>query len=183
MPRLAVPLLRTFLHRASHSPPPSFFALRILPQTVPQVTAPRLLPSLHTLSVRTFASTSPPRSDKPVWPYLYKPFDRMPHLDPYFKQVDSLQGVFIERLREAVGIPSISSEDARRPDVVKVSIGKQTPQDCTCHSCCAIHNAESEERKSNAGLAHCTISVLYITKRRYKMKVAGFACYLRHILM
>jgi Cys-Gly metallodipeptidase DUG1 len=48
----------------------------------------------------------------------------MPHLDPYFKQVDSLQDKFIERLRDAVAIPSISSEDARRPDVVKAS--KQT---------------------------------------------------------
>jgi Cys-Gly metallodipeptidase DUG1 len=45
----------------------------------------------------------------------------MPHLDPYFKQVDSLQDKFIERLREAVAIPSISSEDERRPDVVKAS--------------------------------------------------------------
>ena len=45
----------------------------------------------------------------------------MAHLDPFFTQVDSLQDKFIERLREAVAIPSISSEDARRPDVVKVS--------------------------------------------------------------
>ena len=44
----------------------------------------------------------------------------MAHLDPYFKQVDDLQNTFIERLREAVAIPSISSEDQRRPDVVKV---------------------------------------------------------------
>lgn len=44
----------------------------------------------------------------------------MPHLDPYFKQVDSLQDKFIDRLREAVAIPSISSEDERRKDVVKV---------------------------------------------------------------
>ncbi|KAI4629509.1 Cys-Gly metallodipeptidase [Alternaria ethzedia] len=44
----------------------------------------------------------------------------MAHLDPYFKQVDALQGNFIERLREAVAIPSISSEDQRRPDVVKM---------------------------------------------------------------
>jgi Cys-Gly metallodipeptidase DUG1 len=44
----------------------------------------------------------------------------MAHLDPYFKQVDDLQSNFIERLREAVAIPSISSEDQRRPDVVKV---------------------------------------------------------------
>jgi Cys-Gly metallodipeptidase DUG1 len=44
----------------------------------------------------------------------------MANLDGYFKEVDSLQDKFIERLREAVAIPSISSEDARRPDVVKV---------------------------------------------------------------
>ncbi|CAN9410560.1 unnamed protein product [Alternaria alternata] len=44
----------------------------------------------------------------------------MAHLDPYFKQVDDLQSNFIERLREAVAIPSISSEDQRRPDVVKM---------------------------------------------------------------
>ena len=46
----------------------------------------------------------------------------MPHLDAYFKEVDGLQDKFIERLREAVAIPSISSEEERRPDVVKVYI-------------------------------------------------------------
>lgn len=51
----------------------------------------------------------------------------MPHLEPYFKQVDSLQDHFIQRLREAVAIPSISSEDARRPDVVKVRISENPP--------------------------------------------------------
>jgi Cys-Gly metallodipeptidase DUG1 len=44
----------------------------------------------------------------------------MAHLDPYFEQVTGLESHFIERLREAVAIPSISSEDQRRPDVVKV---------------------------------------------------------------
>jgi Cys-Gly metallodipeptidase DUG1 len=44
----------------------------------------------------------------------------MAHLDPYFEQVAGLESHFIERLREAVAIPSISSEDQRRPDVVKV---------------------------------------------------------------
>ncbi|KAF2729182.1 CNDP dipeptidase [Polyplosphaeria fusca] len=44
----------------------------------------------------------------------------MPHLPPFFSKVDELQGKFIERLSEAVAIPSISSEDARRPDVVKM---------------------------------------------------------------
>jgi Cys-Gly metallodipeptidase DUG1 len=44
----------------------------------------------------------------------------MPHLDPVFEQVDNLQEKFIKRLEEAVAIPSISSEDDRRPDVIKV---------------------------------------------------------------
>ncbi|KAF2675366.1 CNDP dipeptidase [Microthyrium microscopicum] len=43
-----------------------------------------------------------------------------PQLDSYFKQVDSLSDHFIERLRKAVAIPSVSSEDERRPDVVKM---------------------------------------------------------------
>ena len=44
-----------------------------------------------------------------------------PQLDGYFKQVDKLSESFIERLRKAVSIPSISADEARRPDVVKVS--------------------------------------------------------------
>jgi hypothetical protein len=63
---------------------------------------------------------TPQRIPNAAWPYLYHPFDKMAHLEPYFKQVDALQGNFIERLREAVAIPSISSEDQRRPDVVRV---------------------------------------------------------------
>lgn len=43
-----------------------------------------------------------------------------PQLDAYFKQVDDMAEKFIDRLRKAVAIPSISAEDARRPDVVKV---------------------------------------------------------------
>jgi len=51
----------------------------------------------------------------------------MAHLDPYFEQVDGMAEGFIERLRQAVAIPSISSEDARRPDVVKMGqwLGEQ----------------------------------------------------------
>jgi hypothetical protein len=63
---------------------------------------------------------TPDRIPNAAWPYIYKQFDKMPNLDTYFQQVDSLQDHFIERLREAVAIPSISSEDSRRPDVVKV---------------------------------------------------------------
>ncbi|KAF4509519.1 hypothetical protein G6O67_003688 [Ophiocordyceps sinensis] len=43
-----------------------------------------------------------------------------PQLDGYFKQVDASANDFIERLRKAVAIPSISAEDARRPDVVRM---------------------------------------------------------------
>lgn len=43
-----------------------------------------------------------------------------PKLDGFFKQVDSMSDHFIERLRAAVAIPSVSSEDDRRPDVVRM---------------------------------------------------------------
>jgi len=57
------------------------------------------------------------------WPYLYRPKRNMaPQLKPYFEKVDELAESFIVRLRKAVAIPSISAEDARRPDVVKVSL-------------------------------------------------------------
>ena len=68
---------------------------------------------------------TPGRIPNAAWPYLYRPFDKMANLDPYFQQVDSLQDKFIERLREAVAIPSISSEDEKRPDVVKVRLYMQ----------------------------------------------------------
>jgi len=70
---------------------------------------------------------TPDRLPNTAWPYLYRPLDKMAHLDPYFKQVDALQGNFIERLREAVAIPSISSEDLRRPDVVKACFREMSP--------------------------------------------------------
>jgi Cys-Gly metallodipeptidase DUG1 len=43
-----------------------------------------------------------------------------PQLDGYFQKVDALSDSFIERLRQAVAIPSVSSEAARRPDVVRM---------------------------------------------------------------
>ncbi|KAL9567483.1 hypothetical protein ACKAV7_008433 [Fusarium commune] len=42
-------------------------------------------------------------------------------LDSFFKQVDSSVDHFIMRLRKAVAIPSISADDARRPDVVRMA--------------------------------------------------------------
>ena len=44
-----------------------------------------------------------------------------PHLDGYFREVEKLSESFIERLRKAVAIPSVSAEDERRQDVVRVS--------------------------------------------------------------
>ncbi|KAK0717381.1 hypothetical protein B0T26DRAFT_709774 [Lasiosphaeria miniovina] len=43
-----------------------------------------------------------------------------PQLDGFFKQVDTLSDHFIERLRQAVAIPSVSSEADRRPEVVRM---------------------------------------------------------------
>ena len=50
-----------------------------------------------------------------------------PQLDSYFKQVDSLSDAFIERLRKAVAIPSISADEERRQDVVRVSVLSGSP--------------------------------------------------------
>ncbi|KAF2840144.1 Cys-Gly metallodipeptidase dug1 [Patellaria atrata CBS 101060] len=43
-----------------------------------------------------------------------------PQLDAYFKQVEASSEDFIERLRKAVAIPSVSAMDEHRPDVVKM---------------------------------------------------------------
>lgn len=43
-----------------------------------------------------------------------------PQLDGFFNQVDSSADHYIDRLRRAVAIPSISAEPARRPDVVRM---------------------------------------------------------------
>jgi len=43
-----------------------------------------------------------------------------PQLDGFFKQVDDLTPRFIDRLAEAVAIPSVSADISRRPDVVRM---------------------------------------------------------------
>jgi Cys-Gly metallodipeptidase DUG1 len=43
-----------------------------------------------------------------------------PQLDAYFAEVDKQTDHFIDRLAKAVAIPSISAEDERRPDVVRM---------------------------------------------------------------
>lgn len=132
MPRLPLPAL---LHRASPS--------HLTRASAPRISAPILCPGhRHSHRHRRLPSaiherhfiaapshhhhrhrahyTPPARLPNAAWPYLYRRPNSMAHLDPYFAQVDGLQQRFIERLREAVAIPSISSEDHRRPDVVKV---------------------------------------------------------------
>lgn len=104
-------------------PARSFFSTATATSLSPRLTS--LLTSTittTTTSIRGYCTTPQQEQEKEIkeWPYLYRAFDKMPHLEPFFKQVDAEQDAFIERLREAVAIPSISSEDARRPDVVKV---------------------------------------------------------------
>ncbi|KAJ5966005.1 Cys-Gly metallodipeptidase dug1 [Penicillium waksmanii] len=44
-----------------------------------------------------------------------------PSLEPFFKQVDDSSENFIDRLRKAVAIPSVSAQDENRPDVVRMA--------------------------------------------------------------
>lgn len=78
-----------------------------------------ILPKCSTLAFRPQLR----RQTTAAWPYIYRqtPSPNMaPQLDAYFAKVDELQDHFIERLRKAVAIPSVSSEDERRPEVVRV---------------------------------------------------------------
>lgn len=120
MPRLPRSVL---LHRRAaqaHYSPSRLSTARFA--SPPQITAPTVRHNcFNPRPTRTFASTTPKhRPPDKVWPYLYAPYDAMPHLVPFFEQVDKLQETFVDRLKEAVAIPSISSEDERRKDVVKV---------------------------------------------------------------
>ena len=82
--------------------------------------------SQHLLGFRTntkFICCRSFATQKPVWPYIYssKRITMAPQLDAYFKQVDSLSEHFIDRLRSAVAIPSVSADEEKRQDVVKVT--------------------------------------------------------------
>jgi hypothetical protein len=75
------------------------------------------------LTSRTFHTSKAYRVEQPQWPYLYSSKRIMaPQLDAYFEEVDSLSNHFIDRLSRAVAIPSVSAEDERRPEVVRVSL-------------------------------------------------------------
>lgn len=119
----------TSLHRAEATAR-AFTPSRFTPAYPPRLSAHRIGRSLFSSAparrlsptLQRFDRYTPDRIPNADWPYLYHNFDKMANLDPYFQQVDSLQDKFIDRLREAVAIPSISSEDSRRPDVVKVRL-------------------------------------------------------------
>jgi len=58
-----------------------------------------------------------------AWPYIYRQQaspKMAPQLDSFFKQVDSMAESFIDRLAKAVAIPSVSADDDKRPEVVRV---------------------------------------------------------------
>ena len=110
------------------------FASSVLPNSMPILTPPvvtslRPVFALRLLRPLTLGFAYCPHSRR----HLFKPATLVsrhylatnrvmaPQLDGYFKQVDKLSEPFIERLRKAVSIPSISADEARRPDVVKVS--------------------------------------------------------------
>ncbi|KAI7191523.1 CNDP dipeptidase, partial [Hortaea werneckii] len=62
---------------------------------------------------------------KAAWPYIYRTHaspSMAPNLDSYFKSVDSSADSFVDRLRQAVAIPSISADEERRQDVVKMGM-------------------------------------------------------------
>ncbi|KAJ5548646.1 hypothetical protein N7513_005880 [Penicillium frequentans] len=44
-----------------------------------------------------------------------------PQLEPFFKQVDNSAESFIDRLRKAVAIPSVSAQDENREDVFRMA--------------------------------------------------------------
>jgi hypothetical protein len=102
--------------------PPSSFKYSTFAAPAPLITVPTpRRRNCFDTQRRTFTFTARANANTPrPWPYLHKPYDKMPHLDKYFSQVDGMKDGFIERLREAVAIPSISSEDEKRPDVIKV---------------------------------------------------------------
>lgn len=98
----------------------------ILPSTrcFATVPAPSLRPSIR--QKKSLLSTAPSSSISRTYltdslrAHQARKTKMAPQLDGYFKQVDTLSDHFIERLREAVAIPSVSSEAARRPDVVRM---------------------------------------------------------------
>ena len=117
MPRVFVPL-----HKFYGKTPPNLF----LPHCSRNIWNCKYYEPSFTAGIRSHFPRVPTirhqHSSTNIWPYIYSPkTDEMaPQLDSYFKQVDALSESFIDRLRKAVAIPSVSADEDRREDVVKV---------------------------------------------------------------
>lgn len=122
-PSFAMPRTSIFLSSNLTS---SSSALRCLSRRSP-LAGP--VPSRNIVAVRSPSVRAPFR--RQPQPPSYRPYltdsirahqarKMAPQLDGYFQKVDAMSDAFIERLRQAVAIPSVSSEAARRPDVVRM---------------------------------------------------------------
>ncbi|KAK1483705.1 peptidase family M20/M25/M40 [Colletotrichum cuscutae] len=98
-------------------PRTSLFRGLALPQTARKFvpTTPKSLPCWQTISQSRRHYLTPA-----IKAHQARKTKMAPQLDGYFKQVDADTDHFIDRLRKAVAIPSISADVERRPDVVKM---------------------------------------------------------------
>ncbi|KAK2750908.1 hypothetical protein FQN55_001480 [Onygenales sp. PD_40] len=104
---------------------------RLVAASLPGLTlrAAYLVPSSRTRSrafhfwpKRSSLRIHPPAS-RPHFRSFYANIDdakMAPQLEPFFKQVDNLSDAFIDRLRKAVAIPSVSAQDDSRGEVVRM---------------------------------------------------------------
>jgi acetylornithine deacetylase/succinyl-diaminopimelate desuccinylase-like protein len=92
---------------------------RLSPTFLSQISAhvPLVPKSYHPIRTRIAAATY---LTPAIQSHQARKLAMAPQLDGYFKQVDSLSDHFIERLRKAVAIPSVSADEERRPDVVRM---------------------------------------------------------------
>ncbi|KAK2797369.1 hypothetical protein FQN51_008540 [Onygenales sp. PD_10] len=78
--------------------------------------------AFHFWPKRSSLRITPPAS-RPHFRSFYANIDdakMAPQLEPFFKQVDNLSDAFIDRLRKAVAIPSVSAQDDSRGEVVRM---------------------------------------------------------------
>lgn len=104
------------LHLALRKPTPTTFSIHtsswvaLVNRSSTRSFVPYLRRSLH----------SAPRRYASEWPYIYS--NKMaPQLDSFFKTVDAESETFIDRLRKAVAIPSVSADETKRPEVVRMA--------------------------------------------------------------
>ncbi|KAK2812150.1 hypothetical protein FQN50_001507 [Emmonsiellopsis sp. PD_5] len=104
---------------------------RLVAASLPGLTlrAALLVPSSRSRSraFHLWPKRSPPRIPPPASRTQFRSFyaniddaKMAPQLEPFFKQVDNLTDAFIDRLRKAVAIPSVSAQDDSRGEVVRM---------------------------------------------------------------